>query len=244
MLEDAAQPKKKKVKVEKPVEASNKPGRKAALWAAQEITQGIAGEAAGPQADWVWARYQQDTGASSLERDGLTRECFASVPRAGRLEDSLAALPDQGCLNRAGSAGAPAALIVTSSAIRAVELIRQCPSYHQVVGVHGPPCSVGAIVSVGRKPLRPSIISSGCPCSHPPDPFPSQACKIMKLFAKHLKVEEQETMLSSTKAAIAVGTPNRLLKLAERGSLKLGRLRYIILDVQLDSKKRWERVLL
>ena len=66
----------------------------------------------------------------------------------------------------------------------------------------------------------------------------------MKLFAKHLKVEEQETMLSSTKAAIAVGTPNRLLKLAERGSLKLGRLRYIILDVQLDSKKRWERVLL
>lgn len=62
----------------------------------------------------------------------------------------------------------------------------------------------------------------------------------MKLFAKHLKVEEQETMLSSTKAAIAVGTPNRLLKLAERGSLKLGRLRYIILDVQLDSKKRWD----
>ncbi len=79
------------------------------------------------------------------------------------------------------------------------------------------------------------------------DPFTSndpphhpivQACKVGKLFAKHFKQAEQEAVLSSTVMHVAVGTPNRLIKLIEAGALKLGRLRYVVVDVAMDAKKR------
>lgn len=96
----------------------------------------IAGADPAGQADWLWSRCQADTGASPLERDGLTRDCFIAVPERPQLEDSLRALPDQDCLHGPGqqrlSPGAPAALVITSGAVRAVHLIRQCPSYQQV----------------------------------------------------------------------------------------------------------------
>ena len=38
---------------------------------------------------------------------------------------------------------------------------------------------------------------------------------------------------------IAAGTPNRLCKLADGGTLQLERLRHVVLDVQLDVKQRW-----
>ena len=38
-----------------------------------------------------------------------------------------------------------------------------------------------------------------------------------KLFAKHMDLDEQKTMLRTNSFGIAVGTPNRLLKLIESG---------------------------
>lgn len=69
----------------------------------------------------------------------------------------------------------------------------------------------------------------------------TQAARIGKLFAKHLKQAEQEAMLASTVMHLGVGTPNRLLKLAQSGALKLDRLQYIVLDVQQDVKRRCGR---
>lgn len=63
-------------------------------------------------------------------------------------------------------------------------------------------------------------------------------CKIGKLFAKHIKVEEQQDILKSTFMGIAAGTPNRIVKLADLGALKLDRLKLVLLDVQLDAKQR------
>ncbi len=67
-----------------------------------------------------------------------------------------------------------------------------------------------------------------------------QACKVGKLFAKHFKVEEQRAELAQRRLAVAVGTPNRLTKLADLGALRLDRLRLIAVDVHLDAKQRCE----
>lgn len=66
-----------------------------------------------------------------------------------------------------------------------------------------------------------------------------QACRIAKLFAKHIKMPEQQQHLDSHAVGIGCGTPNRLLKLADIDALKLDRLRLLVLDVQLDAKQRW-----
>lgn len=63
-----------------------------------------------------------------------------------------------------------------------------------------------------------------------------------KLFAKHFKVEEQQKLLDSTVVGIASGTPNRLNKLANLDSLKLDRLRLLVLDVHIDAKQRYAHV--
>lgn len=65
-----------------------------------------------------------------------------------------------------------------------------------------------------------------------------QTYKIGKLFAKHIRLEEQEAALGARPMPVAVGTPNRLLKLADSGHLRLDRLKFIVLDVHLDAKQR------
>ncbi|XP_059140649.1 protein CMSS1-like isoform X2 [Physella acuta] len=75
--------------------------------------------------------------------------------------------------------GSPCLLIVTSSAIRAVELNRQIKD------------------------------------------FLDSRCKVAKLFAKHLKVEEQVKFLSKTNCQVGIGTPGRLLLLIRQGALQL-----------------------
>ena len=65
-----------------------------------------------------------------------------------------------------------------------------------------------------------------------------QACRVAKLFAKHLKVPEQQKRLDSSPVGIGCGTPNRILKLADTDALKLDRLRLLVLDMQLDAKQR------
>lgn len=60
---------------------------------------------------------------------------------------------------------------------------------------------------------------------------------VTKLFARHLKVKEQVELLKGP-CAVAVGTPGRLLKLFEEGALTLQHTDLIILDSELDQKKR------
>ncbi|XP_058956559.2 protein CMSS1-like [Pocillopora verrucosa] len=55
-------------------------------------------------------------------------------------------------------------------------------------------------------------------------------CKTVKLFAKHMKVSEQERFLESQVVHFGIGTPSRILKLIQNDSLKTKRLKYVILD--------------
>ncbi|KAH7352122.1 hypothetical protein KP509_19G030700 [Ceratopteris richardii] len=63
----------------------------------------------------------------------------------------------------------------------------------------------------------------------------TKTCKPAKLFAKHIKVEEQVKALEDC-VNIAVGTPNRVKKLIDIGALGLGSLKVVIFDMQKDAK--------
>ncbi|KAG0337473.1 hypothetical protein BG004_007626 [Podila humilis] len=69
-------------------------------------------------------------------------------------------------------------------------------------------------------------------------PLFTEAAKVGKLFAKHLKVPEQVYFLENTVSHICVGTPNRVDKLISDGALKLDRLELVLLDCHLDAKRR------
>lgn len=93
--------------------------------------------------------------------------------------------------------------------------------------VHGAP--VGMFVS----PAATSCLSMIRDC-----PQFRKACPIAKLFAKHMKLEEQTNLLNGNQIILAAGTPNRLCKLLEVGALKLDKLRWLVLDVRRDVKQR------
>jgi len=59
---------------------------------------------------------------------------------------------------------------------------------------------------------------------------------VAKLFARHVKLDEQAAFLQAHRVGAAVGTPNRLLALVSGGHLDLTRLRAVILDVTPDVK--------
>lgn len=88
--------------------------------------------------------------------------------------------------------GCPALLIISSSAIRCVEILR------------------------GVKTL-------------------TTKCHAAKLFAKHIKIEEQVSILKE-RVNIAGGTPSRIKKLIEIDALKLSRLSVLMLDMHKDAK--------
>jgi len=67
-------------------------------------------------------------------------------------------------------------------------------------------------------------------------PHYGQACRVHKLFSKHMKVEEQVAALKHH-LCIAVGTPNRVQKLADLEALDISRLQLMILDMQPDAKQ-------
>lgn len=79
---------------------------------------------------------------------------------------------------------------------------------------------------------------SGAHARHERQLLLAQACRVAKLFAKHLKVPEQARHLESHVTGVGCGTPNRLLKLADSDALHLDRLRLLVVDVQLDAKQR------
>ncbi|KAL0862096.1 hypothetical protein Bca101_041214 [Brassica carinata] len=88
--------------------------------------------------------------------------------------------------------GNPSVLIVSSSALRSLELIR---------GLHS--------------------LTKQCPA--------------LKLFSKHLKVEEQVSLLKK-RVNIGSGTPSRIKKLIDIEALGLSRLDMIVLDIHTDVK--------
>ncbi|MGH0140635.1 UNVERIFIED_CONTAM: hypothetical protein FKN15_043675 [Acipenser sinensis] len=54
--------------------------------------------------------------------------------------------------------------------------------------------------------------------------------KVLKLFAKHIKVEEQIKLLQKGVTHMGVGTPGRIKALAEQDGLSLKALKYVVLD--------------
>ncbi|XP_053164822.1 protein CMSS1 isoform X3 [Hemicordylus capensis] len=54
--------------------------------------------------------------------------------------------------------------------------------------------------------------------------------KVMKLFAKHIKIQEQVKMLEKGVIHVGVGTPGRIKALVEQEGLNLTSLKYLILD--------------
>ncbi|XP_072252784.1 protein CMSS1 isoform X3 [Leuresthes tenuis] len=54
--------------------------------------------------------------------------------------------------------------------------------------------------------------------------------KAAKLFAKHIKIEEQAKLLQKGVTHIGVGTPGRISALIEKEALNLQALRYLVLD--------------
>lgn len=55
-------------------------------------------------------------------------------------------------------------------------------------------------------------------------------CKILKLFAKHIKIEEQIKWLTKGVVHIGVGTPGRIRNLIDLDELSLQSLKYVIFD--------------
>jgi protein CMS1 len=74
-----------------------------------------------------------------------------------------------------------------------------------------------------------------------------QRCTIAKLFAKHIKVPEQVAFLASHKVPLAIGTPARILKLAQTAlndkdesamAIDLSAVEHVVLDGWRDAKDR------
>ncbi|KXH34140.1 hypothetical protein CSIM01_07142 [Colletotrichum simmondsii] len=69
--------------------------------------------------------------------------------------------------------------------------------------------------------------------------FQGKESTVSKLFAKHMKVDEQVQFLQKTRTGIAVGTPARLMELVDNGALKLDKLQRLVVDAShIDQKKR------
>ncbi|XP_038906109.1 protein CMS1 isoform X3 [Benincasa hispida] len=88
--------------------------------------------------------------------------------------------------------GSPAVLIISTSALRSIELLK------------------------GFRSL-------------------TEECHAVKLFSKHMKIEEQVQLLKN-RVNIASGTPSRIKKLIDTEALGLSRLAVIVLDIQPDIK--------
>ncbi|KAG0588712.1 hypothetical protein KC19_2G263800 [Ceratodon purpureus] len=157
------------------------------------------------QAEWFTASFHSVFGAllSPAEKESipddriveLGEEIERSTEKLGsRVKAVIGPVWKESLCNvdKTGDAGSPVVLVLCSSAIRCVELLRGMKAF------------------IGK--VKPA-----------------------KLFAKHIKVEEQVTLLKEH-VNIAAGTPNRVRKLIDIGAMGTGRLRLIILDMHADAK--------
>ncbi|XP_010517864.1 PREDICTED: protein CMSS1-like [Camelina sativa] len=143
---------------------------------------------------------------SSLELDSIQDTCLVELPQ--RLPQDVNNLGEHIKLSCGSSwkeslcegetvegsihPGNPSVLVISSSALRSLELLR---------GLHS--------------------LTKQCPA--------------VKLFSKHLKVEEQVTLLKK-RVNIGSGTPSRIKKLIDIEALGLSRLDMIVLDMHTDVK--------
>ncbi|XP_023414810.1 protein CMSS1 isoform X1 [Loxodonta africana] len=54
--------------------------------------------------------------------------------------------------------------------------------------------------------------------------------KVMKLFAKHIKIQEQVKLLEKRVVHLGVGTPGRIKELVKQGALDLNPLKFLVFD--------------
>jgi len=155
-----------------------------------------------------WSSIDSDNTVTQIEKDEINDETFvnSSFTSEQRSLSNLSPFIKQVYPNwkkqlgkppkESDYHGQPSVLVVTQSAIRAVEVIRALSEF-------------------------------------------SKYCKVGKLFSKHMKVKEQVEFLSKSVVKIAVGTPNRLIKLAENESLNMNKLDLLVIDYTYkDSKNR------
>jgi len=83
------------------------------------------------------------------------------------------------------------------------------------------------------QPVAPLLFQRSCEILRLLSPLKTRACK---LFSKNMTVSEQVNMLKISAYPFAVGTPNRLLKLAEDGALNFEGTETIVLDMKSDKK--------
>ncbi|KAG3086347.1 hypothetical protein PI124_g16582 [Phytophthora idaei] len=62
-------------------------------------------------------------------------------------------------------------------------------------------------------------------------------CRVAKLFAKHMKADEQAKQLANNYLPIAVGTSARVKKLLEMNALSLKHTTHVIFDMEKDKKQ-------
>jgi hypothetical protein len=65
-----------------------------------------------------------------------------------------------------------------------------------------------------------------------------KGCRIAMLFAKHIKISEQQKYLDKHPICIACGTPNRLLTLSASCHIQYSRLLWIVLDMRPNPKNQ------
>uniref|UniRef100_A0A2P2KJE4 Protein CMSS1 n=2 Tax=Rhizophora mucronata TaxID=61149 RepID=A0A2P2KJE4_RHIMU len=139
---------------------------------------------------------------SSLERESITDKCFLELGQdvkglGSRLKVAFGpswkeVLCEGQIVEGKIDAGNPAVLIVSSSALRSLELMR------------------------GVRLL-------------------TRECSAVKLFSKHMKVEEQIALLKN-RVNFTSGTPSRVKKLIDIEALGLSRLTTVVLDIDPDVK--------
>ncbi|KAJ0971896.1 hypothetical protein J5N97_019855 [Dioscorea zingiberensis] len=98
----------------------------------------------------------------------------------------------EGKLSEGIDAGSPAVLVISTSALRSLELLRGLKIF-------------------------------------------TKECRPAKLFAKHMKVEDQVSVLKG-RVNIASGTPSRIKKLIDMDAMLLSRLTLVVLDMHRDAK--------
>ncbi|KAK9932708.1 hypothetical protein M0R45_019933 [Rubus argutus] len=143
---------------------------------------------------------------SSLELNSLTDKCILDLSESmdhdveilgNRMKAAFGSswkkeLCEKHLLEGKVDPGNPAILIISTSALRSIELLR------------------------GFRSL-------------------TKECHAVKLFSKHMKVDEQVSLLKD-RVNIASGTPNRIKKLIDIEALGLSRLSVIVLDMHPDVK--------
>lgn len=61
--------------------------------------------------------------------------------------------------------------------------------------------------------------------------------RVAKLFAKHITIEEQVKQLNDSSFGLAVGTPHRILTLAQQGALSMSQTQCVVLDTYQNDKR-------